>query len=275
MANGSLATHGIDCYELGQFTKLSKQEVINIAVATELAWTVILLFDDILDNDTVRYGQPTAWVQYGKELTEQSIHFGYQQAAKLHPYKRDFNNLYQLCIDAMNDIKQLPIDAGSQVIEHAYHGYAFGCYDYLLPFDKQTKELLQLIGYEKMLIAQLINDYKDTCGSRRAQREYPELREKQANYVTSLYVDSVDKDERRSFMGLLHKADSSVQYEQIAQLLQKNNAAVLAKSEQLRDSILNRLQRIPHEQLRLYLTPKVTELTASLHTTLETELGFK
>lgn len=272
IASGSLGTHGVDCYKLGQFTELSKDKLIDSASATELAWTIILMYDDILDNDRVRYGEPTAWVTYGKVRTEKAIHYGLQLARATHPFKSAFDDMYAECLSAMENVKYLPLNAGSRMVEKAYHGYTFGCYDYLLPFDDVTKKTLSFIGYKKMLMAQLINDYKDTCGSRRQSRNYPELRENQANYVTSLYVDTLGDDAQADFAKLIRDSNNSEAYEKIVMTLTQNNTNILKKMHELSNEINSEVLHIPHDALRAYLMNLTEQISDSFKSMIQAEI---
>lgn len=271
IAGGSLASHGVDCYELGKLSILPESQLLNIAAATELAWIIILMYDDILDNDTVRYGEDTSWVKFGKERTQESIAHGMRVATMLHPNKDAFSQMYQDCIDAMNNVKKLLISSKTVKVERAYKGYTFGCYDYLLPFDNDTKQLLAAIGYKEMLIAQLINDYKDTCGSRRKQRNYPELREKQANYIIALYNDLPNNNAVVQVNKLIAKANSTRDYEKIAQLLKTNESSIDTKITQLTNLINRDVGSLMSPDLKAHMENLMDDLLKSFQVAIQLE----
>lgn len=273
-ASGSLGTHGFDCYQIGHFTNLTEDKLIDISASTELAWITILMHDDILDKDTIRYDKPTAWVKFGKLKTIESIEYGLKAARSLHPFKNNFNKMYTDCLDAMEAVKNLPLDTRSPSIEEAYHGYTFGCYDYLLPFDSLTKETLALIGYKKMLMAQLINDYKDTCGSRRQSRVYPELREKQANYITSLYLDSCDVEARIQIAKLIKQASNTDDYEAISMMLRANDTNVNKKLNLLEAEISEQILRIKSQELRTYMQILLKQTIESFRAIIRAEISM-
>ncbi len=260
IANNSLASHGIDCYHLSKFVAMTEEQRLNMAAAIELAWTCILMYDDIIDNDTVRYNQTTAWEKYGKKKTEMSIAFGLAAGRTIHLYPEQYTKTYKECVAAQARVQQLPLNAPVKAVEDAYYGYKFGSFGYLLPFDAQTKSGLGQIGYRKMLLAQLLNDYKDTCGSRRISRNYPEIREKQTNYILSLYQETLKGKEAAEFLALLNTANSNQTYEKIAQQLITKKDVVEDKFKELIHAMQKSLETISDPMLKKYMTSETRNL---------------
>lgn len=252
--NKPLAQHGEDCYFIAKFVGLGEEERLGIAAATELGWICILMYDDIIDNDTLRYNKSAAWKKFGQTITEESIRYGLRQGSMVHPYPNLYINMYKTCTKAQLKVKELPLDVGVNAIEKACYGYRFGSYDFYLPFDNETKIILKTIGHKVMLIAQLINDYKDTCGSRRVTRNYPELREKQANYITSIYVDHVNKKDSALFVNLLKKANNTKAYERLSKELVLHKDLIKSKFDQLENIIKEDITKIEDKKLRSFMS---------------------
>ncbi len=250
--SGSLASFGVDAYTYAGFAGLSEEQSLNMATALELAWTSILMYDDIIDNDSVRYEQQTAWIKFGNGKTEDGIKSGLRIGGQIHPYRDKYKKMYEDCIDAQLAVKELPLHAGISEIENSYRGYRFGSYDFDLPFDVQTKNTLADVGFKKMLMAQLINDYKDTCGSRCQQRNYPEIREKQTNYVIALHLDTLDEDEKRIFLSDLRNAKNNLEYERISVQMSSVQALVYEKFMELASSVESEIAKITPKNIRDY-----------------------
>jgi hypothetical protein len=67
-------------YGLSNGSKRDQASKQGIASSVDFLWTLSLIYDDIIDQDSQRAGNTAAWVEYGSDIAMQSVFGGIETA---------------------------------------------------------------------------------------------------------------------------------------------------------------------------------------------------
>lgn len=182
--------HGKFAYDAGLIGGKTKTESLIVAAGVEIGWAAILIIDDIIDNDKVRYHSPSAWVVSGYPRSCYELTIGLLESALLIKTGDKFELLraYADTLNAMGDISLIEINTGIKDVEPFYKKLgSLSSYSVSWPWC-EDKRLWDIAGYETCA-GQLVNDCNDCFGKKAMRREYPDIRNHQVSLLTSILHD--------------------------------------------------------------------------------------
>lgn len=178
--------HGITAYDSGILARKPHAECVRVAAAIELSWIGILILDDIIDNDTVRYRHPTLMASKGIPYASSAsvmaqlsatdiIHHCYESRLN-YSVKKTIESAWQICAFNLD----LPLDSVIDTYKKLGELSVF-CISWPFPDQFYGK-----IAYYETLAGQLINDCNDCFGPKSFTRDYPDIRNKQITLLLSI-----------------------------------------------------------------------------------------
>ncbi|MFZ4440093.1 MAG: hypothetical protein ACOYOS_16830 [Syntrophales bacterium] len=182
--------HGAVALEAGLIGQRPEAECVAVAAGLEVGWAAILILDDMVDNDQVRYHGPSAWAQGGYPKASMEMACGLLVAGRLVE-SSDREAFLRACsdtIDAMKGICSLPLDTGLLLAEAFFRNLgALSCFAVAWPWPGDVA-LWQVAGYETCA-GQLVNDCNDCFGAKALRRGYPDIRNHQVSLLTAILHD--------------------------------------------------------------------------------------
>lgn len=165
-------------YAIGRHSPQYKERAQFVAASTDLLWSLSLMMDDIVDNDTQRADKDTAWSVYGKKQVENDIKFILKslvqpQAQRISPHVAVF---LQECVnDGMRSLFAPQIHSldstEEDILQNIDQRARFHCeYPMRAIFDGAEGSERQLaLGTEALFASnragQILNDVKDLVPS--------------------------------------------------------------------------------------------------------------
>jgi len=160
-------------YSLGKSTDMPERDVRLLAASIDMLWSLALIFDDIVDEDTQRAGEDAAWVVFGKEKAYKSAQAGLSAVfSKLQG--RFGNQVVNRCrfyissgIGSVAAHRRLTLDSSADSIINNYIQRAN--FHALFPVDaicsktgeeKEREDAVKALR-EVNLAGQILNDFKD------------------------------------------------------------------------------------------------------------------
>jgi geranylgeranyl pyrophosphate synthase len=188
--------HGSVAYDAGVLAGHSEQLSIAVATALEFVWAGILIYDDILDADEVRYHTASAWKKAGyAQAMSESFEAMFASpllidetaiGLRLHMDTHE-------TIQAMRSINEIALSAPLWSMEATYQQLGalsvFAC-----TWPAHTAQARASAQFET-LAGQLINDCNDCFGKKAQRRGYSDLRNKQATLLLGVLNSVYHRDD--------------------------------------------------------------------------------
>lgn len=179
--------HGLRC---GQDPVLS----FLVGMSMELGWIAVLLLDDILDEDDVRFHAPAAWKVHGTGVAAmeaaailmKTVTILRHNPTILNAFSKSIEDTEQASIRLRNINFDITIDELEPLVR-ALGAMSVFATSWALPESNisASAELETCAG-------QLVNDCNDCFGAKAKRRNYPDLRTHQPTLLSQLLI-SADK----------------------------------------------------------------------------------
>jgi len=179
--------HGNVAFEAGRVAGRVEEEIRIVATAVEIIWASILILDDIVDRDEIRYRIPSAWKQSGHgpstiEMVE-GLLSGIQIVKHAGLQKRILQAAYDT-VNAMRKITQAPLTSNLDGLISWYKMLgALSAFSLSWPWDQPGFEE---IAHLETCAGQLVNDCNDCFGKKAIRRKFPDLRNRQCTLLMGI-----------------------------------------------------------------------------------------
>lgn len=183
--------HGRVAYEHG--LRCGKDESVcrAIGVAMEVGWAAVLMLDDILDGDDVRFHTPAAWKVYGVAETAMEASSAIALAVASLSHYPEIASAFARSIEETEVIsrrlRRLTYDVTLDVLEPMI--YSLGA---MSVFATTWALPVSDIGEAAMLetcAGQLVNDCNDCFGLKAQRRNYPDIRTHQPTLLSQILIN--------------------------------------------------------------------------------------
>jgi geranylgeranyl pyrophosphate synthase len=182
--------HGKVALDAGCIAGCSSNDNVDIAVAIEVAWAGVLILDDMVDNDHVRFHGPSAWNIAGFPRASMEMLESVLRATSIIESKELKEQFVTACVDtisAMKMISQIDMSSGLNLTEKLYK--KLGRMSAFVVSWPWNSNILRKIAELETCAGQLVNDCNDCFGKKAARRNYPDIRNKQVTLLTSILFD--------------------------------------------------------------------------------------
>lgn len=206
--------HGNVALKAGELSGQPKDIVLQVATAVEVVWAAILLLDDIVDNDEVRYHIPSAWKQVGYGLATMEMLDGILSGIQIiedHEVRAHLVEATNNTIKAMRIITGKPIDSPLSALEPAFRELgALSAFSTSWPW---RHPVLEEIAFYETCAGQLVNDCNDCFGPKAKRRNYPDLRNRQASLLFGILNTTNNYDLSGRVLAAENKAERAISQE--------------------------------------------------------------
>ncbi len=177
--------HGIRC---GQPQEMS----LAVGAALEVAWAAILLLDDILDEDDVRFHAPAAWVQYGigpvameaaAAMTKAVSSLGKHATVALG-FARSLEETEAVSVR----LRKVTYEASLVELEPLIH--SLGAMSVFATSWALPETGIGDVAKYETCAGQLVNDCNDCFGDKAKRRNYPDVRTSQPTLLSQLALSN-------------------------------------------------------------------------------------
>ena len=176
--------HGNVAYKAGKLSEQPMERVLQVAIAVEVVWAAILILDDIVDSDEIRYHKASAWKQAGYGPATMEMFDGVLSGIQIvedHKIREHLIKATKNTVSAMRIIAGADVDSTIDDLEPAYRELgALSAFSISWPWNNP---LLEEIAFNETCAGQLINDCNDCFGPKAKRRNFPDLRNRQATLL--------------------------------------------------------------------------------------------
>ena len=213
--------HGNVALKAGELSGQPKDKALQVATAVEVVWAAILLLDDIVDNDEVRYHIQSAWKQAGYGPATMEMLDGILSGIQIiedHEVRAHLIEATNNTINAMRIIVGKPIDSPLSDLEPAFRELgALSAFSTSWPW---RHPVLEEIAFYEACAGQLVNDCNDCFGPKAKRRNYPDLRNRQASLLFGILNTTNNDDLSGRVLAAENKAERAAIAQEIHSLLQ-------------------------------------------------------
>lgn len=191
----------------------------SLAAVVDMLWILSIIYDDIEDNDEKRSGLPSAWIEFGRDLSKQSVGEGI--AAVLGKLEKDFGSdaaqlsgrLIESGIASLREHRELTVESSfRRILENyrkrsAFHDRFTVAAVYGGDWERKNESGR---AYRMMsavnLGGQILNDLKDFRGDRWYGRDgLSDIRSGLVTVPIKVLWDLMSLEERVDFSSLFGK----------------------------------------------------------------------
>lgn len=222
-------SHGNVALQAGFLAGRSRRDTVQVASAVEVVWAGILILDDIMDGDEIRYRIASTWKEVGYGPAAEEMLEGLLQGILIIKDNQIRENLIKAkikTITAMRLLSNSSLYSSLKIIEPLYWDLgALSAFSTSWPW--RHKELRK-ISLLETCAGQLINDCNDCFGDKGKRRNYPDLRNRQSTLLLGILNEAYDIGD---IITRIMNAEDKEQFENIAfkilLLVQKNPSTPL------------------------------------------------
>ena len=179
--------HGKNAYAAGIVAGMPEEVCKQVASATEIVWAAILILDDIVDGDEMRYHAPSAWKTAGYPAATREMTRALLEGVRLVEDDSVRDSLLKACSDTVQAMQQIsilsPSAAFNEIENHFRTLGALSSFAVSWPWaDLQMWRIAEI----ETCAGQLVNDCNDCFGAKAVRRNYPDIRNRQVSLLLGI-----------------------------------------------------------------------------------------
>jgi len=197
-----------------------KSKLASIAATTEVLWSVSLMVDDIVDQDTVRANRETSWVRFGREATMQSARC--TVAVVGQHLKDNIGDEAVSCMNATIETGMKSLDDDSvrtldtnvpKLVKNIRDRALFQCtlpikLAEMVGLDAQVAERAEQALHANNLAGQILNDLKDLVPTNLNGRpHFSDIKSGTATIPLLALVETLEVDDKELILRLFGKGE--------------------------------------------------------------------
>lgn len=198
----------------------------SLAMSADILWALSLMVDDIEDNDVVRGGLTSCWVEFGVEKTLEATNASIKSLCKYLVNKTNLDVVPRSCMSYINiglssirehGLMDLETPVGELVRNYErrcdFHGtFPLSVFAQLVLPDQQPKLNNAIAGLRLFNQGgQLINDLKDFVGGDLYGRSFSDIRRGVPTVPLSYLYHSLNDQDKKTFKSIYDKGVVTVE----------------------------------------------------------------
>jgi hypothetical protein len=179
--------HGKNAFEAGKVAGIGESVCRQVAAATEIVWAAILVLDDIMDGDEVRYHAPSAWKAEGYSAATGEMTLALLEGIRLVNEASLRDSLLNACastVHAMRMIARLS-PVGTLADTEAPFRQLGSLSAFAVAWPWRDSRMWRIAELETCA-GQLVNDCNDCFGAKAVRRGYPDIRNRQVSLLLAI-----------------------------------------------------------------------------------------
>lgn len=220
--------HGCVAWAHGLGCGCSVEQVAAVSVALELAWAAVLVLDDILDEDDMRFHAPAAWKTEGTGVAAMEASAALVKSMAILSSWPDVQKAFALSLEETESVsrrlRMIGFDVTVAEIEPLVR--KLGSLSAFAASWACPDSGLGILAEYETCAGQLVNDCNDCFGKKALRRNFPDLRTRQPTLLSQLVCEgdsSVDWACRYQSVSLEMCGEMS---REIQALIRKNESIV-------------------------------------------------
>lgn len=222
--------HGRVAWEHGLRCGSAEEQIFMVSVSLELAWAAVLILDDILDEDDMRFHAPSAWKIFGKGVAAMEASSALvKSVSNLAPWP-DLQSAFATSLEETTGVSRRlrRIGFGISVAEIEPLVMKLGAMSAFATSWACPGCGLEILAEFETCAGQLVNDCNDCFGKKAQRRNFPDLRTQQPTLLSQLVCE---RDSSRDWAGRFQSVSLNTcgsLSREIRALIQKDESIVIS-----------------------------------------------